>query len=157
MASKFAYSRALRTVGQALEKRQIDLFDLRCDQNEYFLQCGDPTPPHFSLVELRYSFADLHDLDLDARDNRAASFKPVNFEGLPEILRALGRRVEQREGQLLRTCNCESSSPHGSIQLGYQTRDGERHVEELHMASVEDYAIRMYKERAGISDPRSWR
>jgi hypothetical protein len=74
MASKFAYSRALRTVGQALEKRQIDLFDLRCDQNEYFLQCGDPTPPHLSLVELRYTFADLHDLDLDARDNERASY-----------------------------------------------------------------------------------
>jgi hypothetical protein len=91
MASKFAYSRALRTVGQALEKRQIDLFDLRCDQNEYFLQCGDPTPPHFSLVELRYSFADLHDLDLDARDNRAASFKPVNFANAPPTYRTLSQ------------------------------------------------------------------
>jgi hypothetical protein len=74
MASKYPYSRALRTVGQALEKRRIDLFDLRWFQNKYFLQCGDPTPPHLSLVELRYTVADLQDLDLDARDHRAHSF-----------------------------------------------------------------------------------
>lgn len=157
MAPRHAYSRMLRTVGQALEKRHIDLFDLRCYQNEFFLQCGDPTPPHLSVVELRYTLADLDDLDLDARDNRAGSFKLVDFEGLPEILRALGRRVEESGGQLLRICNSESTSSDGLIQLEYQTRDGERHMEELHMASVEDYAMRMYKERTRMSDPRSLR
>ena len=157
MASRHVYSRILRTIGQALEKRNIDLFDLRCHQNEFFLQCGDPTPPHLSLVELRYTLADLDDLDLDARDNRASSFKLVNFEGLPEILRALGRRVEESGGQLLRICNSESSSSDGVIQLEYQTRDGGRHMEELHVASVEDYAMRMYKERTRMSDLRSSR
>jgi hypothetical protein len=157
MASRHVYSRILRTIGQALEKRHIDLFDLRCHQNEFFLQCGDPTPPHLSLVELRYTLADLDDLDLDARDNRAGSFKLVDFEGLPEILRALGRRVEESGGQLLRICNSESSSSDGVIQLEYQTRDGERDTEELHRASVEDYAMRMYKERTRMSNPRSSR
>jgi hypothetical protein len=157
MASRHVYSRILRTIGQALEKRHIDLFDLRCYRDEYLLQCGDPTPPHLSLVELRYTLADLDHLDLDARDNRASSFKLVNFEGLPEILRALGRRVEERDGRLLRISNSESSSSDGVIQLEYQTRDGERHMEELHMASVEDYAIRMYKERTRMSDLRSSR
>ena len=155
MQPRNAYSRVLRTVGQALEKRHIDLFDLRCYQDEYFLQCGDPTPPHLSLVELRYTLADLDDLDLNARDNRAGSFKFVNFEGLPEILRALGHRVEKRDGRLLRICNSESSSSDGLIQLEYQTREGERHTEELHMASVEDYAMRIYKERTRMSDLRS--
>jgi len=157
MASRHVYSRILRTIGQALEKRNIDLFDLRCHQNEFFLQCGDPTPPHLSLVELRYTLTDLDDLDLDARDNRASSFKLVNFEGLPEILRAIGRRVEESGGQLLRICNSESSSSDGVIQLEYQTRDRGRHMEELHMASVEDCAMRMYKERTRMSDLRSSR
>lgn len=110
-----------------------------------------------SLVELRYSVADLHDLDLDARDKRASSFKLVNFEGLPEILRALGRRVEEKDGQLLRICNSESSSPYGLIQLEYQTRDGERHIEELHTGAVGDCAMRMYMERTRTSDHRSSR
>jgi hypothetical protein len=151
MASKHPYSRALRTVGQALEKRRIDLFDLRCFQNEYFLQCGDPTPPHLSLVELRYTVADLQDLDLDARDHRADSLKLVNFEGLPEILRALGRRVEEKDGQLSRICNSEATDAYSSIQLEYQTRDGQRQVEELRTAAVCDYAMRMHKERTRIS------
>ena len=157
MASRHVYSRILRTIGQALEERHIDLFDLRCHQNEFFLQCGDPTPPHLSLIELRYTLADLDDLDLDARDNRAGSFKLVDFEGLPEILRALGRQVEESGGQLLRICNSESTNPYSLIQLQYQTRDGERRVEELHTAAIGDYAMRMYKERTRMSDPRSSR
>ena len=157
MQPRNAYSRVLRTVGQALEKRQIDLFDLRCSQDEYFLQCGDPTPPHLSLVELRYTLADLDDLDLDARDNRVGSFKLVNFEGLPEILRALGHRVEESGGHLLRICNSESTNPYSLIQLEYQTRDGERRVEELHTATIGDCAMRMYKERTRMSESRSSR
>jgi len=152
MASKYKYSRILRTVGQALEKHHIDLFDLRCNQDEYFLQCGDPTPPHLSLVELRYTLAHLTDLDLTARESRAAaSFKLVNFEGLPEILRALGRRVEEKDGQLLRICNAESSAPYSLIYLEYQSRDGKRSVEELHTGAVGDYAMRMYMERTRTS------
>ena len=157
MATRHGYARVLRTLGQALEKRGIDLFDLRCNQNDFYLQCGDPTPPYLSLVELRYSLGDLNDLDLDARVHRGGSFKFVNFEGLPEILRALGHRVEDKDGQLMRICNSDPVARDNSIQLEYQTRDGRKHVEDLHTASLEDYAMHMYKERLRGSESRAWK
>jgi len=157
MTTRHGYARVLRALGQALEKRGIDLFDLRCNQNDFYLQCGDPTPPYLSLVELRYSLGDLNDLDLDARAHRGGSFNFVNFEGLSEILRAVGRRLEEKDGQLVRICNSEPSAPHSSIQLEYQTRDGRKHVEDLHMAALGEHAMRMYKERMRGSEPRSWK
>lgn len=157
MAKRHGYARVLRTLGQALEKRGIDLFDLRCNQNDFYLQCGDPTPPYLSLVELRYSLGDLNDLDLDARAHRGGSVKSVNFQGLPEILRALGRRVDDKDGQLLRICNSESSAPSSSIKLEYQTHDGRKHVEDLHTGALEDSAMHMYMERTRGSESRSWK
>jgi len=157
MATRHGYARVLRTLGQALETRGIDLFDLRCNQNDFYLQCGDPTPPYLSLVELRYSLGDLNDLDLDARAHRGSSFKFVNFEGLPEILRAVGRRLEEKDGQLVRICNSDPSVPQSSIELEYQTRDGRKHVEDLHGAALGDDAMHMYKERLRSSESRSWK
>jgi len=157
MASRYGYPRVLRTLGQALEKRGVDLFDLHCEHNDFYLQCGDPMPPYLSLIEFRYSLGDLNDLDLDARTNRGSSFKLVNFEGLPEILRAIGRRLEDKDGQLVRLCNAENTDPNGSIQLEYQTRDGRRHFEDLYTAALGDSAMRMYKERLRGSDSRTWK
>lgn len=157
MATRYGYARVLRTLGQALEKHGIDLFDVHCDQNDFYLQCADPTPPYLSLVELHYSLGGLNDLDLDARALRGGSFKFVNFDGLPEVFRAVGRRLEEKEGQLVRLCSSAPLAPDDSIRVEYQTRDGRVYVEDLHTAILGDYAMRMYKERMRISDPRSWK
>jgi hypothetical protein len=157
MASRYGYSRALRTLGQALEKHGIDLFDLQCDHDEFYLQCGEPTPPYLSLVELHYSVGDLNDLDLDARAQRGNTFRLVNFAGLPEILRAVGRRLEEKEGQLVHICKSEPALTDGYIQVEYQTRDGRRHIEELFTAALGDHAMRMYKERLRGPELRGWK
>jgi len=88
MASRDQFSKTLRVVGQVLEERRIDLFDLKCFGDEFHLQCGDPMPPHLNLVEVRYSAAEIDALDRAARRNRQGSVQFVNFDGLPEILRA---------------------------------------------------------------------
>jgi hypothetical protein len=154
MVTRYGYSRALRTLGQTLEERGIDFFDLRCDQSDFFLQCGDPAPPYLSLIELYYSLGDLDDLDLDARARRGNQLHLVNFQGLPEILRAVGRHLEEREGRLLRICNSDASIPDSYIQLEYQTRDGRTHKEDLFVRSLADDALRMYRERSRGSDSR---
>lgn len=148
MASRVALSKALRVIGQILEQRGIDLFDLRHIDNAYTLQCGDPAPPHLKLVVMRYSSAEIDALDLKARAHRQGSYKFVNFEGLPEILRALGRQIDDRNGRLLRITNSEPSKLFNSIKIEYQSRDGQRHAEEILAGAVGDQAMRMYKERS---------
>ena len=131
-----------------LEKQHIDLFELKCFGDEFYLQCGDPLPPHLNLVERRYSVTEIRALDFEAKANRRESFKLVNFEGLPEILRALGRRIDESHARLLRVSNSDPVIPFDSIKVEYQTRDGQRHAEEFLTAAIGDQALRMYKERS---------
>lgn len=161
MASRHDHSKELRAIGQELVKRGIDLFELRCLRAEYYLQCGDPTPPYVGLIELSFTDDDIASLDLAAASQRGGAFKFVEFEGLPEILRAVGRYVDSKEGTLLRVSNTDSSFGDESICLEYESRDGRNHVEEVPRTELAETARRMYKERsrggAGQHAQQAWR
>lgn len=150
MAANFTCSRSLRVLGQTLENMGVDFFEIRSSDDEFYLQCGDPAPPHLAIIDIRYSSANIRSFDFEARAKRQESFKFVNFNGLAEILRAVGRHVESKEGKLLRVCNCEAAPGQDSIKLEYATRDGRTYVEEHLTATMSDYAMRMYKDRARI-------
>ena len=147
MTGRHTYANSLRVLGQLLLQRHLDLFELKYADSDFFLQCGAPTPPYLDLVEMTCSLADLKALDTRARANRGATFKLVNFQSLPEMLRAIGHRVDDQEGKLLRVCNADSSSAHESITIEYRTRDKQLHIEELVVASIGEQAMRMYKNR----------
>ena len=161
MASRHDHSKALRVIGQELDKRGIDLFELRCLRAEYYLQCGDPTPPHIGLIELSFTDDDVVSLELKAAAQRGSNFKLVDFESLPEVLRATGRYIENKEAFLLRISNSESPPDSDTIKLEYESRDGRTHVEELPVSTLAETARRMYKERsragAERGAERSWR
>jgi hypothetical protein len=93
---------------------------------------------------------DIRSFDSEARTKRQESFKFVDFNGLAEILRAVGRHIESKDGRLLRVCNCEPSLGQDSVKLEYETSDRRTYVEELLTATMSDYAMRMYKDRARI-------
>ena len=148
MASRHDHSKALRAIGQELIKRGIDLFELRCLRTEYYLQCGDPTPPYVGLIEMSFTDDDVVSLELAAVSQRGGAFKFVEFEGLPEILRAAGRYVDNKEGLLLRVSNTDSSVDNDTLRLEYESRDGRNHVDEVALTELVETARRMYKERA---------
>ena len=139
-----------------LETRGINLFELKCVGDEFCLLCGDP-PPHRNLVELRYSATEIDSLDAAAKANRHGAFKLVNFEGLPEIFRTLGRRVEECNGRLLRLSNSDATTVPNAIKIEYQTRDGQRHAEEISTAAMGEQAMRLYKKRWRRLDGHAWR
>jgi hypothetical protein len=141
------YSSALRCVGQALQKRNIEVFDLKCEDETFLLQCGDPSPPYFSLIELRYSLDNLIAIEREARARRRDSLKTVQFEGLPEMLRAVGRYVDRRRARLLRIWNSDTSDSGDAIKVEYRTRDRNLHSEEFSASSIYEHSVRMYKER----------
>ena len=148
MASRHDHSKALRVIGQELVKRGIDLFELRCLRTEYYLQCGDPTPPYVGLIELSFTDDDVISLEMAAASQRGGDFKFVEFEGVPELLRAAGRYIENKEAQPLRISNTESSFDSDTLRLEYETRDGRNHVEEVPLTELAETARRMYKERS---------
>lgn len=157
MATHHDHSKALRAIGQELVRRGIDLFELRCLRDKYYLQCGDPKPPYVGLIELNYSDDDLISLNRAATALRGNTFKLVKFESLPEILRTLGHYVESKNGDLMRISNSESLPDADTIKVEYETRDGRTHVEELAIPVIAEAGMRMYKERGRNGSERSWR
>lgn len=142
------YSSALRCVGQTLDAQQIEVFDLRCEDDCLRLECGDPKPPYSNIVELRYSIDDLMTLEIEAKARRGKSFNTVSFDGLPEIFRALGRYVDTEKGLLQRICNADSSGDKDTIRLEYLTRNREVRSKSFSTDSLYEHSVRMYKERA---------
>jgi hypothetical protein len=154
MASRHNHSKALRVIGQELIKRGIDLFELRCLRTEYYVQCGDPTPPHVGMIEMSFTDDDVISLDLAAASQRGGKFKFVEFEALPEILRAAGRYIENKEAMLLRITNAEPESDGDTLRVEYESRDGRNHVDEVPLTELAETARRMYKERARGAAPQ---
>ena len=150
MATTFTTSRALRLLGQALERMGVEVFDIRSSDEYFYLQYGDPAPPHLEILEMTFSQADLRSSEYRVRAERQKSFNFVDFNGLAEILRAAGRYVESKDGRLLRVCNCESVCELDAIKLEYATRDGRTYAEEFSQSTMSEYAMRMYKERSSI-------
>ena len=148
MAGHYTHSHSLRVVGQVLEQRALDVFELKYSDGKFCLQCGGPLPPYLDLLEFSYSMEEIGALDAQARVHRRAPFTLVKFESLPEILRTIGRRIDDRNGELLRVCNADVPSRHELITIEYRTRDKGRHVEELLLSAIGDHALRLYKNRS---------
>lgn len=148
MAGHYTHSHSLRVVGQVLQQRALDVFELKYSAGQFFLQCGGPVPPYLDLLEFSHSMAEIGALDAESRTRRRDSFKLVKFESLPEILRTIGRRIDDRNGQLLRICNADVPSGLDLITIEYLTREKGRHVEELVLADIGDHAMRLYKNRS---------
>jgi hypothetical protein len=151
MAARYSQSRALRIIGQELKRRGIDLFELRCLRKEYYLQCGDPNPPYVGLLEITFSDDEMASLEIAAASGRGNDLTFVDFEALPEVLRAIGRYVENKAGTLLRISSSVSSSDQETMRLEYDGRDGRIHVEQLAITTLAETATRMYKERSRAS------
>lgn len=150
MATRQNHSRALRTIGQELVKRGIDIFELSCLRAEYYLQCGDPQPPHIELLKFGFAPDEIIALDLAAAAQRGRSFKWVDFESIPEILRALGEYVAEKDGNLMRISHAASLQPQDHIRFEYEGRDGRTHTEQLPISTIADKAMRMYKTRLSV-------
>ena len=147
------YASALRCIGQALQSHNVDVFELIADADGFLVNCGDPNPPHTNILKLEFSPDRIEILDREGQSLRHQTKSAFRFDNLPEILRAAGKYVDGKRGELRRLNNCCSSFEAGDIELEYQTRSGEMRSETLAMNAIRDIAVNMYKQRRRISNP----
>jgi hypothetical protein len=149
-----SYAGALRCIGQALQRREIEVFELKCSANEFHLLAGDPNPPYTGLLELQFSRDNIRTLDRDGRRLRAQTTKDVRFDSVTEILRAVGQYVDNRRGGLRRVNNsCSSTADQPTIAIEYETRTGDVITENLTLSLIREASVHMYKRRAQLSNP----
>ena len=99
------YASALRCVGQALERQNIDIFELITDGDGFVVRCPDPKPPYTAILRLNYSADTITILDREGQAQRRQTKSQFRFDSLPQILRATGRYVDTKRAQLLRLNN----------------------------------------------------
>ena len=158
MVIRYNHARELRTIGQELDRQNIDIFDLRYQDGDYLLECADPNPPFTELVHIRYTKFELSSLELSAAQARQAKFTLVNFQSLAEILRTIGWKLEKLDAKLARISTLETVADGARFKIEYESSDGRTRTEEMVTSNIADLAMHMYKERAqlrGASQKRS--
>ena len=153
MPLNFGYAGVLRCIGQALQKRNIDIFELKSSIDEFRLQAGDPNPPYIALIEMRFSTAQIEVLDREGKMRRGQSNDGIRFDSISEILRGIGGYVDSQRGQLLRIDNSRVSlSDNPVVQVEYETRTGFVQSENLTMSFLREASVNMYKRRTQPSN-----
>jgi hypothetical protein len=149
------YASALRCIGQALQKREIEVFDLQRYPDELRLQAGDPNPPYTALIDLSFTGESIEILDREGEARRGQSGADVRFDSIPEILRAVGEYLDRKRGDQLRriTNSCHSINGLSAIEIEYQTRAGDVQTEILTASAIRDASVNMYKRRTHLSNP----
>jgi hypothetical protein len=147
------YAGALRCIGQALQTREIEVFELVSYANEFRVLAGDPNPPYTALIELSFSDENIVILDRAGQARRGHSTTEVRFDSLPEMLRAVGEYIDRTRGHLRRVDNSSSTPDHAVVEIEYQTRAGDVRTENLTMSVIRQSSVDMYKRRTRISNP----
>ena len=146
------YATALRCIGQELESRNIQVFELKTHANEYRLQAGDPNPPYLRLIEVKLSAEQLTVLDRRGQTGRVRGNGEMRFDSIPNMLRAVGEYID-KHGYLRRVDNsCPSMGDQSAFEVEYQTRAGDIRLETLPMNVIREASISMYKRRAHRPD-----
>jgi hypothetical protein len=147
-----SYAAAFRCIGQELQRRNIEVFELKSHADEFRLQCGDPNPPYTGLIEMLFSKERIQMIDREGQNRRGQSTGEIRFDSIAEILRTVGEYIDKKGGYL-RWVNNSGSSSDTALELEYQTKAGQVEMETLTMSFIREACVRMYQRRTGLNDP----
>jgi len=151
-----AYNQTLRAIGQALEARELDTFELRRSGENYLIH-GEPgrkvnplkawvqkwqgqKPPEPS--DLSYTLQDIESLERAGQMKRDRLQRIPDFHSLSNILRTVGAYLDIKGAHLLQVHKKELT-----LMILYQTRQGHPEIEERTVASFYDLSLQMYRRR----------
>lgn len=151
------YDEDLRSIGQALEARNITVFDLKRSGDKYFIQ-GSPESNGSLRSKLRQWYwqlcsvfsADSLTLDLDdverlSQAGRAKRSKPrrlPDFYSVSSTLRTVGAYLDARGVELVGLHKRPIT-----IALSYRDKQGHEHGEDRPISSFYDLFLELYGKR----------
>jgi len=141
-ASEFFYSHVLRCIGQSLQHFELKAFDIKCQDDIYFVQGWRKGAPASVEVKERYTLEDLRQLDIEESKKRRAGGARTNLLDLAHILRTAGNYVDFLGGKLLRVeWQCQSDKVQ-CITIQYQASDGDDSP-----GAIDEVCVHIYRER----------
>lgn len=157
MAQGRGYDQTLRAIGQSLEERRANSFDLKCQGESYFVHTESRKPPSTlqgwlqrwhgqpasDTSGLTYTPEDIDRLERKGRERRHDPHRLPDFHSLPNILRTVGAYLDTKSARLLRVQKQDLL-----MTILYQTSQGHPEIEERTVASFYDLSVEMYKKRS---------
>jgi len=160
-----AYAQIFRIIGSALEKLQVESFDLEIKDHEYSIHgyakavAANPasnfagawrkirsrffSQPSGVSFELHYTQENLRDLELEGRSQRGNSPAYPDAQSLTETLRSVGGFLDSKQASLSRL------SMRGRwVTLHYKSPQGHLVVEEHTAISLYNFWVSMCARRA---------
>jgi hypothetical protein len=147
------YTVALRCIGQALQRQNIEIFELQSDDDKFRVEAADPNPPYTGLIKLNFSSDDIKILDRNGQALRRRSKSEFRFDSLSEMLRAVGKYVDDKRAARLQRLSSYNLSDQDEMEIEYQTRTGDIQTETLSMSAIREIAVNMYKKRTRLPNP----
>ncbi|HSF58335.1 MAG TPA: hypothetical protein VLD83_09705 [Candidatus Binatia bacterium] len=145
------YSEVLRVIGQDLEIRGIKAFDIRDEGEKILVQCGYQMPPAATPVTLTYTPKDIRELRPQGEEKRGQPLERKDFFTLSQTLRTIGGYVDQQKARLIRLSNNEFPGADVVFRIEYETREGERLVDNRSGSAIYDLCVNMYKRRGKLA------
>ena len=157
MNGKRSYDQQLRLIGQSLEARRINIFELKAHGDRYVVR-GDPEKGPSLKARLRdwterirgqalgssmsYALADFEPLERQARLRRRKPNGLPDSYSLSNTLRTVGSYLDRKGAELL-----EIHKRPLSLTILYQNQDGHPDMEERTIASFYNLFIDLYGKR----------
>jgi len=150
------YDHHLRAIGQALERRNINVFELKSEGDQYVVR-GKPQRDNSLLGQLRqywdrfagetdapitFTASEIERLDREGKAKRAKAGRLPDFYNLSTTLRTVGSYLVSKDAFLL-----EIQKGSLNLALLYQTREGHPNFEERPIASFYNFFVGLHGKR----------
>jgi hypothetical protein len=149
-------SEVLRVIGQDLEIRGIKAFDIRAEGDKILVQCGYQMPPAATPVTLSYTPRDLREMRPQGEEKRGQALERRDFFTLSQTLRAIGGFVDEQKARLIRLSNNDFTGADVVFRIEYETRAGERLIDNRSGSAIYDLCVNMYKRRGKLARGIWW-
>jgi hypothetical protein len=144
-------SEVLRVIGQDLEIRGIKAFDIRAEGDKILVQCGYQMPPAATPVTLSYTLRDIREMRPQGEEKRGQALERRDFFTLSQTLRAIGGFVDEQKARLIRLSNNDFTGADVVFRIEYETRAGERLIDNRSGSAIYDLCVNMYKRRGKLA------
>jgi hypothetical protein len=158
MSDRKSYDQQLRAIGQALEARRINVFELKTQGEQYIVRGSPEKAPTLAgkirdwgarmsgrALESLVSFAlpEIERLDRDGKAKRSKADRLPDFYGLSNTLRTVGSYLDSKGARLL-----EIHKSPLNITLLYHNKDGHPNFEDRPIASFYRLFLNLHGKRA---------
>jgi len=146
LATELSYAHTLRCIGQKLEQLDLKSFEIKYQDEIYFVQAWHKGTSVSGDVKHRYTQDELKELEFEMRKIRRPIVGRANPLKLSQILRLAGHYVDHIGGRLLRVEWQRQSGKVQSITIQYEASEADRNEAGSDPGTIEEVCVHVYKE-----------